>query len=75
MSPNLVPRYLVAHNALEQLEVRAFGCLIEELLELSKHNNKDENIKEGLFTLQMSCFNERPSERPLFKQILQHLNE
>ena len=62
------------NNSLEKLEVRAFGCLIEELLELSKQDNQDINIKELLSQLKISCLNEVPTERPLFKQILNQLN-
>jgi predicted Ser/Thr protein kinase len=62
------------NNSLEKLEVRAFGCLIEELLELSKQDNQDINIKELLIQLKISCLNEVPTERPLFKQILNQLN-
>lgn len=62
------------NNSLEKLEVRAFGCLIEELLELSKQDNQDINIKELLSQLKISCLNEVPNERPLFKQILNQLN-
>lgn len=60
---------------LEQLEVRAFGCLIEELLYLSKHDSQDINIKDSLFQLQMLCLNEIPKKRPLFKQITKRLSE
>lgn len=62
------------NNSLEKLEVRAFGCLIEELLELSKQDNQDINIKELLNQLRILCLNEVPTERPLFKQILNQLN-
>ena len=62
------------NNSLEKLEVRAFGCLIEELLELSKQDNQDINIKELLSQLKISCLNEVPTERPLFKQISNQLN-
>lgn len=62
------------NNSLEKLEVRAFGCLIEELLELSKQDNQDSNIKELLSQLKISCLNEVPTERPLFKQISNQLN-
>ena len=62
------------NNSLEKLEVRAFGCLIEELLELSKQDNQDDNIKELLSQLKILCLNEVPTERPLFKQILNQLN-
>ena len=62
-------------NNLEQLEVRAFGCLIEELLYLSKHNNQDINIRDSLLQLQILCLNEIPKERPLFNQISKILTE
>lgn len=62
------------NDSLEKLEVRAFGCLIEELLELSKQDNQDINIKELLIQLKISCLNEVPTERPLFKQISNQLN-
>ncbi len=62
-------------NNLEQLEVRAFGCLIEELLYLSKQDNQDMNIRDSLLQLQILCLNKVPKKRPLFKQILKLLNE
>ena len=62
-------------NNLEQLEVRAFGCLIEELLCLSKQDNQDMNIRDPLLQLQILCLNEIPKKRPLFKQIIKFLNE
>ena len=66
---------LQMHNALEHLEVRAFGCLIEELVILSKEDNKNERIKDALLKLQISCLNEIPNKRPLFKEILVQLDE
>ena len=68
------PKDLETHNALEQLEVRAFGCLIEELLDLSKDDNEDKEIREILLSLQILCFNEVPNKRPLFKKIFEQLN-
>lgn len=61
-------------TGLEQLEVRAFGCLIEELLYLSKEDNYHKNIKESLFQLQILCINENSKERPLFKEVIEKLN-
>ena len=66
---------LQMHNALEHLEVRAFGCLIEDLLVLSKEDNKSEKIKDALLKLQISCLSEIPNKRPLFKKILERLDE
>ena len=68
------PKDLETHNALEQVEVRAFGCLIEELLDLSKDDNEDKEIREILLSLQILCFNEVPNKRPLFKKIFEQLN-
>ena len=62
-------------NLLEQLEVRAFGCLIEELLYLCSKDNQDMNIKNSLYKLQILCLIDIPKNRPLFKQILKQLNE
>lgn len=62
-------------NMLEKLEVRAFGCLIEELLSLCSKDNQDANIKEALFQLQILCLNEVLVERPVFKQMLKQLND
>lgn len=55
--------------ALQRLEVRAFGCLLEELLahspELCQHH--------ALHTLAQDCLNPRTHERPLFTEITQRL--
>ncbi|WP_368029141.1 leucine-rich repeat-containing protein kinase family protein [Arcobacter sp. s6] len=69
------PKDLSTHNALEQLEVRAFGCLIEELLDLSKYDREDKNIREILLSLQISCFDEIPNKRPFFNEIAKKLNK
>jgi predicted Ser/Thr protein kinase len=62
-------------NELEQIEVRAFACLVEELLSLSKKDTKYTNIRESLYQLQMTCLNEVVDDRPLFKEILSKLDE
>ena len=65
-------------NTLEQLEVRAFGCLIEELLDISKQdseNIKYKSIRNSLYNLQISCLNEVVKKRLLFKEILKQLDE
>jgi serine/threonine protein kinase len=61
------------NDSLEKLEIRAFGCLIEELLELSKEDNEDLNIKDFLFELQKLCFNEIVEKRPSFEYISKKL--
>lgn len=72
------PKDVETRNALERLEIRAFGCLIEELLSLSKEDNKDneeKNIRELLYDLQISCMNQEPNNRPLFKEIEKQLDK
>ncbi len=61
------------NDSLEKLEIRAFGCLIEELLELSKEDKNDSNVRNSLIELQKLCFNEKVEERPLFDQLLKEL--
>ena len=61
-------------NTLEQFEVRAFGCLIEELLYLSAQDKRDIDLRNSLLQLQILCLNKVPKKRPLFKQILNQLN-
>ena len=52
-----------AHD-LQRIEVRAFGCLLEELLERC-----DAPSLENLWTLQQRCVNTEVSARPLFAEI------
>ena len=62
-------------SILEKLEVRAFGCLIEELLYLCSKDNQDDNIRESLLQLQILCLNNILKKRPSFNQILKQLNK
>ena len=55
-------------NALERLEVRAFGCLIEEMLMLSKDDGK-EIQREKLKHIKERCLTHVNHKRPLFKEI------
>ncbi len=74
-----------SNNLLEKLEVRAFGCLLEDLLNhclaLKKAGNKTEDtaIKQGILTnlhqLKASCMNPYPTARPLFADVYQMLEE
>ena len=57
-------------NALERLEVRAFGCLVEEMLALSAEDSSNDEVKEKLEVLKVSCLTEKNQARPLFKEIL-----
>jgi len=67
------PKEVEIRNGLERLEVRAFGCLVEELLELSKEDNGDERLLEKLVMLKDKCLNTNNHERPLFQEIKSYL--
>lgn len=51
--------------ALQRLEVRAFGCLLDDLLGLQPGP-----VPESLGALRDACLSEAPSSRPLFSEIL-----
>lgn len=65
------PADLPTAEALQRLEVRAFACLLEELLQrcpsAAEHG--------GLWALQARCMSENLAERPLFAEILAALGE
>lgn len=63
-------------QALERLEVRAFGCLLEDLLDRCPIPNADEAASAtyaDLLQLQQRCLH--PDERPRFSEILTTLNQ
>ncbi len=68
------PKEVEIRNALERLEVRAFGCLIEEMLELSKKYHTPNETREKLTQLMMSCLSKENEKRPLFKEVLETLS-
>lgn len=53
-------------HALQRVEVRAFACLLEELL---RHCAETGEIVSALSELQMRCGHDVPAERPLFAEI------
>ncbi|MFQ1610581.1 leucine-rich repeat-containing protein kinase family protein [Aeromonas veronii] len=55
---------------LERLEVRAFGCLLEELL---AHCDTQDSPFDGLHQLKAACLSELPAERPDFAYIERQL--
>ncbi|NOR56675.1 MAG: protein kinase [Sulfurovum sp.] len=67
------PKEVKVRHALERLEVRAFGCLVEEMLLLSQDDRSDPQRRAKLELLRDACLNEKNEERPLFKTIYQHL--
>jgi serine/threonine protein kinase len=52
--------------ALERLEVRAFGCLLEELV---AHGNMPAALREALSALMHDCLAEVPAGRPDFVSV------
>ncbi|MCF6244818.1 MAG: leucine-rich repeat-containing serine/threonine-protein kinase [Sulfurovum sp.] len=61
------------HQALERLEVRAFGYLTEELLSLSEKDNTNQTVKTKLNKLKESCLTLENKKRPLFLDIEKYL--
>jgi len=68
------PTEVEIRNGLERLEVRAFGCLIEELLELSKEDEDFIRQKEALVQLRNNCLIIPNHKRPLFRDIAKSIN-
>ena len=66
------PTKVEVRNGLERLEVRAFGCLIEELLALSQ-NDTHEKRKE-LMSLKEACIQKQTEKRPLFTEVSRRLS-
>jgi Protein tyrosine and serine/threonine kinase/Leucine rich repeat len=62
-------------QALEQIEVRAFGCLLQDLLD--HHDSKDGVSQQAainqLRLLQQNCMDSTPALRPLFMTIYANL--
>jgi len=56
--------------SLQRIEVRAFGCLLEELLERCEARSESINMLENLKT---DCLNINSAKRPLFPDIVQTL--
>ena len=64
------------NEAFERLEVRAFGCLLEDLLDRCVRADKsvEEEIISSLRTLQRECVSENVEKRPLFREIKNELH-
>ena len=61
----------VCSDAFEKLEVRAFGCLLEELLDRCDTKNEGEKEKiEELKKIRDLCLNEETNSRPTFEEII-----
>ena len=64
---SFLPLDPMVSQALQRLEVRAFGCLLEELL-----TRCDSTPPPGLIKLRDDCL-QSPTQRPLFAEIVQKL--
>lgn len=60
-------------NLFEKLDVRAFGCLIEDLLKLVSEDKKREALFLCLQGLKNACLKENIADRPSFDDILKML--
>jgi len=67
------PKDIHTHQALERLEVRAFGYLMEELLHLAHTDTTNDILKVKLISLKDACLALPNTKRPLFKEIEKYL--
>ena len=67
------PKEVEIRNGLERLEVRAFGCFNEELLELSSTDYNHAGLRKKLMDIRDLCLNPMNNKRPLFNEILNKL--
>jgi hypothetical protein len=58
-------------QGLQRIEVRAFGCLLEELLERCEVPSNRQVIAGALHTLQQRCVQSQKEVRPLFSEIVE----
>jgi len=61
-------------QALQQLEVRAFGCLLEELIDRGQVRPQEHAAWETLVALKAQCLQADPQARPLFVELKQKLD-
>jgi hypothetical protein len=59
--------------ALQRVEVRAYGCLLEELLERCDGPQAQANVRARLVELKDNCLSEAIDSRPLFDEIAARL--
>lgn len=67
------PEDQVRAQALQRIEVRAFACLLEELLERCVAADESQDSLTTLWALQARCAHSNSAARPLFAEIQQTL--
>jgi hypothetical protein len=67
------PGDLPLAHALQRLEVRAFSCLLEELLDRCSAPSDEDSTLQALTELQARCAQPNAAARPLFSEIRQAL--
>lgn len=62
-------------SLLERIEVRAFGCLLDDLLRYLVQEGRDTNYINLLLKLREDCFDANIPSRPTFGEILDVLGD
>ena len=62
------PEDVTLSESLQRVEARAFGCLLQELLERADAGNGSQAVVEDLQRLVSRCLSESPRKRPLFAE-------
>lgn len=62
-----------SRQGLQRIEVRAFGCLLEELLAHCRVPTNEQVNFNALSTLQQYCVQSQNEARPMFKEIVEEL--
>jgi len=71
---SFIPQHeAVAATRMQQIEVRAFGCLLEELLDRCDATSEARNVVDALSALQRCCHQPDVNARPLFDEICSSL--
>lgn len=55
--------------AMQKIEVRAFGCLMEDMLNISIENRQQGQLKQQLKSLKDQCLQAQAERRPSFRTI------
>lgn len=72
----LAPENQQQANSLQRIEVRAFACLLEELLtHCTPAADASPCVLQALIDLKSACMQETPNDRPLFNEIEQVLRK